>query len=171
MNRFIKALKVFDIQCSHEWLMYGRGPGPEDINQLEMSNKDLLKKLPLKSHSEEGQTARIAEELNGFLQWNKDAIHYVVPDDAMEPRFVAGEIVAGIRRYDKDIEKLIGQDCVVLIEGGDLYLRTIRKGNLPGYYHLAHTNLQTTAPQPFLPDVRLVSAAPVIWTRRKDPNF
>lgn len=169
IDEFINALKICGIACSHEWMMYGKGDQPRLAERrLTLTGKDNeSRKRPKKHRSDESQIARIAEELKMFLQWDKDAIEYVVPDDALEPRFIQGEIVAGIRHYKKDIEKLIGQDCIVTTEKNDIYLRTIRKGNLPGHFHLVHTNLHTATPQPFFLDVKIVSAAPVIWARRK----
>ncbi len=87
----------------------------------------------------------------------------------MEPQFIKGEIVAGIRRYGAELEKLIGQVCIVLIQNqGEFCLRTLQKGNLPGLFHLTTTNSKTHAAQAFMSDVKIVSAAPVIWARRKD---
>ena len=49
----------------------------------------------------------IEEGLNLFLSKNKYAVHFVVPDDTMEPRFVQGGVVAGIRLHGKHIRELI----------------------------------------------------------------
>lgn len=174
-KRFIKALAVFGIECSYEWLLYGNGQYPKRFNRLELidnklqKNADfLIREEPSVYSNDNSQTRDIAEELEFFLYRHKEAVEYVVPDDAMQPRFITGELVAGIRRYGTDIEKLIDLDCIVLVEGGDIFLRTLRRGNLPGHYHLTHTNLNTVATKPFIYDVKLVSAAPVIWARRKD---
>ena len=170
LNEFLNCLKVCGIECSHEWMMYGKGAAPKKIDAItRIAGDEVSQRRLKKNRTDEVQTHRIAEELNAFLQWDREAVSYVVPDDAMEPRFINGEIVAGIRRYGIELEKLIGQDCIVLIENhGEFCLRTLRKGNLPGRFHLAPTNSDTHVTQAFIPDVKVVSAAPVIWTRRKD---
>ncbi len=83
----------------------------------------------------------------------------------MEPCFTQREVVAGLRVYGKEIEKLIGLDCVVLVQGGDLLLRTILKGDIEGYYHLGYTNPKTIESKLFPYNFELVNAALVIWAR------
>ncbi|WP_457767039.1 helix-turn-helix domain-containing protein [Coxiella burnetii] len=148
VRRFIKALLNLGVHCSYDWLMHGKGPAPQYAGHVIFQ-----------------------EELTLFLSRNKNTVHLVVSDDAMEPRFVQGEVVAGVRVYGKEIEKLIGLDCIVLVQGGDLLLRTILKGDVEGYYHLGYTNPKTTASKPFLYNIELVNAAPVIWARRNSHRY
>lgn len=170
LNEFLNCLKVCGIECSREWMMYGTGVAPKKIDTLTLiAGDEVSQKRLKKNRGDEVQTQQIAEELNTFLKWDKEAVSYVVPDDAMEPQFVKGEIVAGIRRYGTGLEKLIGHDCIVLIQNqGEFCIRRLQKGNLPGLFHLTTTNANTHATEAFMSDVRVVSAAPVVWTRRKD---
>lgn len=164
-REFLKVLPHFGIQCSYEWLMHGTGSAPEMLNHLQ----SFVRQFP-EIYGKEGQTPvdtlQVGKELLVFMDQSGNSIRLVVPDDAMEPRFIAGELVAGIRKYGQEIQSLIGQDCIVLIQGGDIYLRTILKGSVEGSYHLAPTNPRTYATKPFLYDVELVSAAPIVWARR-----
>lgn len=164
VKEFIKKLTTFGIHCSFEWLAYGTGPQPQALNFLSSASHSI--KEEQENNKSTAEMDQISTELSFFMHQNKDAMDFVVPDDTMEPRFIKGEIVAGIRCYNK-IEKLMGTDCIVLLENGDVYLRTIRQGSLPGRYNLTHTNLQTTEPVSFFNNVKLVSAAPIIWARRK----
>ncbi len=165
--RLIKASSALGVHCSYDWLMFGKGIPPHYIDKVALvsgTTQKLTKKLNL---SDEAQGKQIKEEITLFLRQDKDAVELVVPDDAMEPSFMAGEIVAGIRYYGKEIESLLGMDCIVLIQGGEAYLRRLLKGSMPGYFHLTHTNPNTTASKPFFYDVELVSAAPIVWKRKK----
>jgi transcriptional regulator with XRE-family HTH domain len=164
-REFLKVLPHFGIHCSYEWLMYGTGTTPEILNRLQ----SFVQQFP-ENHVEKekvsADTVQIAKELFVFMEQSSNSVNLRVPDNAMEPRFIAGELVAGIRKYGQDIQNLVGQDCIVLVQGGDIYLRTILKGSLEGSYHLAPLNPKTYAAKPFLYNVELVSAAPIIWARR-----
>lgn len=172
LNEFLNCLKVCGIECSREWMIHGTGPAPKKIDMstlLTESDSPSQKRLQ-KNRNEKMQAQQITTELNTFLKWDKEAISYVISDDAMEPHFIKGDIVAGVRRYGAEIEKLIGQHCIVLIHNhNEFYLRTLHKGNLPGLFHLTASNLKANIDQAAcMLDVKVVSAAPVIWVRRKD---
>ncbi|EAX32065.2 transcriptional regulator [Coxiella burnetii 'MSU Goat Q177'] len=164
VRRFIKALLNLGVHCSYDWLMHGKGPAPQYAGHVIFQEETT--DLPTHGARQKNEDEEIKEELTLFLSRNKNTVHLVVSDDAMEPRFVQGEVVAGVRVYGKEIEKLIGLDCIVLVQGGDLLLRTILKGDVEGYYHLGYTNPKTTASKPFLYNIELVNAAPVILARR-----
>jgi transcriptional regulator with XRE-family HTH domain len=164
-TRLIKALVSLGIHCSYEWLIHGEGKPPQYLNKVTLENNNFPGLTA--DFNETKQNRNIQKELNLFLQLNKDAVSLVVPDNAMEPCFIAGEIVAGTRYYGQDIKKFVGMDCIVLIQGDTLHLRRLVKGNIGGCYHLSSTNAQTTAHKPFFYNVELVSAAPILWTRRK----
>ncbi len=165
-------LKSEGIYCTAEWLMHGIGATPQFSERLTRVHEPGVTYSFPKSMSDDAQTSQLNEELNLFRQhYPKTATDLVVKDDAMTPRFVAGEYVAGIRYYDKAIETLIGVDCIVQLASGEVMLRTIKKGNLPNRYTLICTNPQTSSDKPVLYDVELISAAPVIWARRKAPGI
>jgi transcriptional regulator with XRE-family HTH domain len=166
-RKLVKAAQQQGINCTYEWLMHGTGASPGYRYQLE----DNLSALAIGETraaylTREQQLAQIEAELELFLNHHPETIEFIVPDDAMEPQYFKGEIVAGVRQKGKAIEQLIGKDCIVLVAGGDIYLRRICKGNLPGRYHLTHLNSKTSVTLPFFYDVTVISAAPVIWIRR-----
>lgn len=163
-KKFLKALENFNIECTYEWLVHGTGSHPNKRNFI----NDYFANQITPYLTQHQQVNQIQDELALFLKHNKEATQFVVNDNAMEPHYLQGDIVGGVRRYGADIQTLINRDCVVLIKGGDIYLRSIRKGNIPGHYHLTHLNSFTTSPNPFFYDVKLVHAAPVIWLRRHD---
>ena len=110
------------------------------------------------------------EELLLFRTHYPNAMDFIVSDDGMEPDYKIGEYVAGSSRYHQQIEHLVGLDCIVKTMEGEVFLRHIKKRGEDGRYTLACINSKTTVEKPILYDVELFSAAPVIWTRRKDPQ-
>lgn len=168
-KKLVKALHLHNIECTYEWLMYGTGAAPRYRYQLKENLSNLiLQESPKQYLNKEQQLTQIKTEVELFLQHHPDTIEWVVTDDAMQPFYLKGEVVAGIRRYGEDIAHLIGKDCIVLVEGGNVYLRRICKGNVPGHFHLTHLNPDTTVVTPYFYDAKLVSAAEVIWVRRQD---
>ncbi len=166
INRLITGLAAIGIHCSFDWLLHGAGEPPLVIDKWAITGQVMTEEAKHSEATQKNQIKQIQAETEVFLKQHKHAVDFVVNDDAMEPIYKKGEVVAGIRRYGKAIENLIGQDCIVLIQGGESYLRRLMAGSLAGCYHLSHINLATTARKPFFYDVKLVSAAPVVWLRR-----
>jgi DNA-binding transcriptional regulator YiaG len=168
-RKIIALVKPDGIICSFEWLMYGVGPSPQIVSDTFYSTENTKPHQKTVAISEDVQATMIIQELLAFHQdYPETGFDFIVPDDSMEPRFIKGEYVAGCRRHGKEIEKLIGLDCIVQTSAGDVLLRTIKKIGLDGRYTLACSNPNTTVEKPILYDVELLIAAPVIWTRRKD---
>lgn len=163
-KRLTQVLKQVGIYCTAEWLMHGKGSSPQQLP----TNDDTLVNLPEKiwSVQENQEIECIATELSLFTQHYSEVINTVVSDDAMEPRFTQGEYVAGIRCYQQDIGRLVGQDCIVVTTDGELLVRRIKIMEAPGFYTLSCLNLNTTITRPVLYNTELVSAAPIIWARR-----
>jgi transcriptional regulator with XRE-family HTH domain len=163
-KRLTLVLKNAGIYCSLDWILYGRGPGPQYLPSTDEAPISAPIKLHRVAETNEGDC--IASELSLFTQHYPEVINAVVTDDAMEPRFIKGEYVAGIRRYKKFIDDLVGLDCIVVTTEGELLIRRIRTLEAPGFYTLSSLNLNTTIAHPVLYHAELVSAAPIIWTRR-----
>lgn len=172
-RKLIKVIKMDGILCNFEWLMYGVGqpplitgatgciPAPEENSAVKKNSENI----EIKSEQD-----LIATELLAFHQnYPKTAVDFVVADDGMEPRFVKGEFVAGCRRHGNIIEKFVGLDCIVQTNKGDVLLRTIKKVEPNGHFTLACLNPSTSVEKPILYDVELLTAAPIIWARRKNP--
>lgn len=165
-HKLISLLKADGIISSYEWLMFGLGKWPIVV---EGSPYALPQNIQNPSHLIEEQDQFITEELQLFHQhYPHSAIDYMVADDAMEPRFIKNEYVAGIRHHGQLIENLIGLDCIVQTSDGDLLLRHIKKRELNGLYILSCSNMNTIIDKPILYDIELIMAAPVIWARRKN---
>lgn len=159
-KRLINLVQQMGIYCTVEWLMHGTGTGPQVLSTpvTEISAVGRINEIP--------EIEQIASELALFKQHYPEVIHTVINDDSMEPRFTCGEHVAGIRRYRHAIAELIGQECIVVTKDGEILVRRIKTMDTPGFYTLACLNMNTSVSRPFLYQIELVSAAPVIWTRR-----
>lgn len=161
-KRLIQMLQQTGVYCSVEWLMHGVGPGPQTLpSHSQAQRSERTHKV-----SETSEAECIANELALFSQQYPEVIHTVLTDDSMEPRFIEGEHVAGVRRYKQGINELIGQDCIVVTKEGDLLVRRIRAQDAPGFYNISCLNMNSAISKPILYHVELVSAAPIIWSRR-----
>jgi transcriptional regulator with XRE-family HTH domain len=145
------------VHCTLEWLLDGIGPEPS-VNPLMQS--DQL--------SEVSDEDVIGSELAFFMVRNLNAVHVIVKDEEMLPSFHVTDYVAGTKRMGKDIQHIIGRDCIVQLEDGRVLLRNVREGSYPDTYTLICTNPSITTKNSVIPNVRLVYAAPVIWHRRKN---
>ncbi len=84
----------------------------------------------------------------------------------MLPFYRKGDYVAGIQYFEADIQKAVGQDCIVLLKTKQLLLRHLRYHQETGFT-LVCINPDTTAHPYVLENQELISVAPVIWHRRK----
>ena len=167
-RKVLKALKGEGIYCSLEWLLHGIGTSPQISDKLYTEGFGLKQ---MASQDSADENAVITAELQLIYQHYKDVIDFIVEDDAMEPRFIKGEHVAGKKRYRDTIRSILGQDCIVQTGDGQVLLRQVRQGSMPSVYTLRSINTHTKLDKPILYDVELLSAAPVIWSRRKDATF
>lgn len=139
-NSAIKVLAAYfeeGVRCELQWLMHGTGQPPTLT-----------------------QKKQIEKELEMFKQNNPNCIILLVNDNAMEPSFHPKDYVAGIKRKGKDIQNLIGLNCIIETTNKQILLRHLASGSKKDYYTISCAN-QT------LKDVPLKSAAQVIWMRRE----
>lgn len=140
------------VECSAEWLLHGAGEPPRVVEKLSENSQE---------------TGSFHDELQLFRQHCKYAIELVVNDDGMSPRYQEGDYVAGDRYHKEKMNLLLDSDCIVHLASGQLLLRRLKKGSMEGFYKLICTNAHTTVEKPVLYDIELVSAAPVLWSRRR----
>ncbi len=164
-RRFIEVLKSQGIECKLEWLLYGIGYPPE---QLSHQNYKLSSAKHLVSNQEK-EIDNIAKELMLFYEHNVNAVDLIVSDDAMWPRFMQGDHLAGKRYFNEDLNKLIGQSCIIQTQSGIVTVRQLLAGNKPDHYDLVSINRESKIDELDLFGVRIFSAAPVLWIRRINP--
>lgn len=157
--KIIAALSKEGIHCTLDWLLYGKGIEPQPLAKMGPTSKTGPSSNTLFS---------ISQELRLFHELHPNAIDTIVNDDGMEPYFNQGDYVAGIRQFDKDIEKLMGKNCIVHLQTGQVLVRQLNSSDKKDSYTLSCTNKKTTVKPTKLDDVQLFSAAHIIWRRCLD---
>lgn len=161
-KKIVKRLEEAGVLCSVEWLLEGDGTPP-------FIDREYLSVLNEGSNPAETEDQIITRELALFKAKNVNPMVFLVNDDCMLPEFSLGDSVAGIKRCGEEIVSVIGLNCIVETTSKSLYLRNVRHGQSEGYYTLVCTNPRSTQKDAILFNVKLDSAAPVIWHRRKNP--
>lgn len=161
-QRIIEILADEGISCSLEWLLFGIGNPPNELrsspsNKI-MVNAGLSQEIQLLDD--------IAKELTLFYSHNANAVDVIISDDAMEPRYLMGDHVAGKRFFNEDIAKIAGHVCIVQTQNGLITVRILLKGSQPGCYDLIAYNKNSAIKDLNFFNVRVFSAAPIIWIRR-----
>jgi hypothetical protein len=150
--------------CTPEWLVTGQGISPTKVeNYCEADVTVLTSAVNAKRYLDEDFA--IAKEAAFFTSTHSNAQVLMIGDDAMEPLFSTGDYVGGINISPEKFDFLVGQPCIVEVEGVEKALRLVHKGSRPGRYNLQYINIKTKTPNPLLVDCHLKSAAPVIWKR------
>jgi len=137
------ALLKEGVKCRLEWLMDGSGEPP-------MLN----------------QKKQILRELETFRKNNAKGIDLLINDDAMQPYFYSGDYVAGIKRINHEIQNLVGLNCIIETDDNQILLRQLEMGARKNHYNLTCLNSDTNASS--LQNIKIKSAAQVIWIRREE---
>lgn len=167
-KRAITALAAEGIHCDIDWLLYGIGSAPVVSDKLYNPSAPL--RVEQSSEPYRDEKTSVVMELRFFRQQHDNATDFLVVDDGMGPHYKVDDYVAGIKRFGDDIGLVIGCDAIVQTKEGDVLFRYLRSGREPGFYTLACLNPHAAVEQPIIYDIQLVSAAPVIWHRRPDPD-
>ncbi len=155
-EKVIAALKKKGVDCSLEWLLYGKGPSPIDAFMLGDYTRPI-----------ETFESILAKELQLFHQLNSNCVDVIVGDDGMAPCLLVGDHVAGLKYYDKDILSTVGVPCIVQTLAGNFLVRQIELGTLEGHFTLRCMNPSTAVAESVIENIRLFYAAPILWIRRK----
>lgn len=161
-----RAIAVFidqGIRCSVDWLLYGIGTPPQLSNKLFENSGERHEPIEVPT-----EDRAIVNELLVFRQNNPDAVEYIIIDDGMAPGFATGDYVAGKRRSSLHLDSVLGKNCIVETRDNEILFRRVKAGSKPGVYTLTCLNPDTSVREITLYDRELVSAAPVIWHRKKD---
>lgn len=165
-QRIVPILEQEGIFCSTDWLLYGIGAPPQpkanDVNTT--SPSAASSPYPVAAPEDKA----IIQELLHFRDLHPNAIDYIIRDDGMKPYFAPNDLIAGKRRRGPDISRLVGMDCIIETINNEVLFRRIKPGTRNGLYTLICTNPDTTVSTSTLYDQELISAAPVIWHRRRD---
>ncbi len=158
--KLVKAYQAEGVNCTLEWLFYGIGAGPIDIDDPEKNVDDQA--------VISGEQAAITEELQLFHQHTPNAIDHIIVDDDMHPHFISGDCVAGKRLFDSDIELAAGKVCIVQTSSGKIMLRLFEADpQSNSEYLLFTTNPSNKKSKTKIKSKDIFSVAPIIWWRRK----
>jgi transcriptional regulator with XRE-family HTH domain len=153
------------IKSSVDWIMQGTGEPPNKLLCYQYTIfKDTIAN-PANQSPKNIEQLRIKAELEFFCNnYSWETMSLTVPDDAMEPYFLQGDLVAGTKTSNTDFEKMNGSNCIVRTKNNKILLRQIHKSKTKDLFTLLCLNRKH---QLALHDVELVDIAPVIWIRKK----
>ena len=154
----LRAYRAEEIEISMDWLLYGIGTGPRQRPK----GADALAALKLPD-SLLPMRKQIIAELSALRKLYPDLVDCPITNAAMQPQYPNGCYVAGIKRYQAEIDHLIGQDCLVYALETGLILRRVMPGDSSGHFHLAPLNLLPEFP--IITNCQPAFAAPVIWVQ------
>ncbi len=166
-KRAIEVFRQEGIRCNVDWLLFGIGTPPQLSDKL--FQKQVQLQDVIEGRVEIAEERAIVNELLAFRQHNPDAVEFIMPDDGMTPLYRKGDYVAGKRRYNEAINNVLGMDCIIETKENEVLLRRLKPGSQAGLYTLICLNPEACVTEFALHDREILSAAPVIWLRRKDP--
>lgn len=168
-RRIIEALKAEGLICSMEWLIHGNGMPPRPFEMIHpnatLSENDMENALSQTNLQEE---QAIYEELQTFKTHNADPIIITISDDTMSPQYRVGDYVGGTRICNlSDIAAYFGQACIIELADHAILPRYVHPGTEPETVTLSCTNYQSKNPPLNIFNAKIISAAPILWHRRK----
>lgn len=167
-----KLVKVFNeegLNVTAEWILYGIGESPlrDYEKQLEQQYLPALAVTPPTiSPLPRSEELTLLQELKLFYQLNLGAVHTVVGDDGLSPWLMPGDYVAGKLYFEDEIARVINLPAIVQTVTGNIMVRVVQRGQKPQHFQLTCTNPHTAVAEPCIPNIKLISAAPISWIRK-----
>ncbi|MDF3055526.1 MAG: hypothetical protein K0Q74_1433 [Gammaproteobacteria bacterium] len=152
-ERVIRRVAHEHVVVTLEWLLHGQGAGPyvmPSAGSVELSSEDGARGVSF------------LEEIELFKRYFSHVLTTTVEDDGLAPWYRPGDVVAGVKKYGRDIEQYVGECCIVETGEGEILVRRIKRGSVQGKHTLVCTNMDTQVKKPVIYDAVLVSAAPII---------
>jgi len=153
IHRLTSAFRSLNLFVTEEWLKNGTGEEPKKIGPA-VYDKDF-------NFDEEHS---ISQEILCFLNGTKGIVANV-EDEAMEPIYKAGDIVAGKLRQGDEIKSLVGMDCIVKLQDGTELIRKLDLDSNGQYVLIAK---RKSANPTVITNPNITAAAEVVWIRRRD---
>lgn len=166
-RRVIEAFKKEGLLCSLEWLIHGHGMPPRPY---EMVSAGLRKELHADSSFMDfnlREEQAIYKEIQLFRQQNMNSIVLSISDDSMEPYYSVGDYIGGCQITNDNIAGYLNSICIIELENNLILPRYLQAGKQPNCYTGSCTNPRTAATPLNLYNVKIISAAPILWHRRK----
>jgi transcriptional regulator with XRE-family HTH domain len=163
------AMREEGIECSAIWLMTGYGEQPKitDSSKLSKLNYQALESLSRQTINEKRsdypmENMEIREELALFKKNYPEHLIHLIDNESMKPLYGAGDLVAGKKLTEKNMELAHGADCIVELEGGKLLLRRVKIAQVANNFDLYVINPDTCLEFPPLRNVKVLALAPII---------
>lgn len=172
-KRVIEAFNHEGLICTPEWLLHGTGmpPRPYEMLRVGVSAKFIdinsdLDKLNLREEE------AIYKETQLFKEQYPGAIVISISDDSMNPFFKEGDYVGGVQVPNDCLNNYINEMCILELESNLILPRLLQKGSRNEHLYTVSCMNPTAKSAPLnLIDVKVISAAPIIWHRRKLSSF
>lgn len=168
-QKVCKAMREEGIECTVIWLMTGYGEAPKvtDSSKLSKLNYKNLESLSRTSINEKKsdypmENIEIKEELGLFRKNYPEHLIYLVDNESMKPLYGPGDLVAGKKLTEKNMELAHGADCIVELEGKELMIRRVKIGHATDSFDLYVINSDTSLEFPPLRNIKVLSLAPII---------
>ena len=170
-RRVVEAFTHEGLICTMEWLLHGTGMPPRPYEMLRIginTTRNTLKNIDQLNVQEE---EHIYKETQLFRDHYQGSIVLSIADDSMLPYFKQGDYVGGVQVANEDLSRYLNELCVLELENNVILARLLQKGSRDGVYTISCTNpTSKTAPLNLI-DVKIISAAPIIWHRKKLSGF
>lgn len=134
---------------SRQWLERGTGP--------------MLSRIEISGYVGAGEVYIPSGEPVGEIEFavgTDDPVAAEVRGDSMRPVFRPGDVLIGERLIGSEIQRAIGDDCIVLLESGEGYVKRLTRSATGGFDLISYND------DP-IHDARLAWAAPIRWIRRR----
>lgn len=155
-QKIVNAFQSLGVNCSMEWLLFGKGEPPFLI--------ELTPPVPDSLLSEED---KIYKELNYFKTIHLNSVSMMIIDNSMVPFYEPGDLVAGIKKkpgYEDDF--FINKCCIIENNDGVKLIRNVNSGDSKNTYNLSVLE-ENASYFPTFNNVTISYAAPIIWHRKK----
>ncbi|MFZ0218844.1 MAG: helix-turn-helix domain-containing protein [Candidatus Aquirickettsiella sp.] len=168
-QKVCKAMREEGIECSVIWLMTGYGEPPKvtDSSKLSKLNYKNLESLSKTSINEQRsdypmENAEIKAELALFRKNYPEHLICLIDNESMKPLYGPGDLVAGKKLTDKNMELAHGADCIVELEGRELLIRRVKIAHAANSFDLYVINSDASLEFPPLRNIKVLALAPII---------
>lgn len=162
-NKIINYAATQGVYSSMEWVMHGIGQAPRVVTDIQ---QDCSRTNDIYYLGGKNEEQKISEEINLFGNHYSNTTNYQIIDDGMFPTYNISDYVSGVIQLGDEINFLIGFDCIVKTESGEILVRNLRQGTKKNHYTLICNNPKTNINLPVMYNIKLLFAARIIWHRR-----
>lgn len=166
-RRVVEAFKQEGLVCSVDWLLKGSGMPPRPYEMLHAGVREQARTDENVTSLNLKEEERIYQESQLFKSLNQNAIVLSITDDAMEPYFSVGDYIGGVQIFEDQISDYIGTICILELENNVIVPRYLHKGSHEGTYTASCTNPGASKGPFNLYNIKVISAAPIVWHRKK----